>query len=58
MSEARIPLAHATAYMCRAPKSREAYDALNAASEKIEREQTERVPEDLKNIHFPVNPER
>jgi putative ATPase len=58
LPEARIPLAHATAYMCRAPKSREAYDALNAASEKIEREQTERVPEDLKNIHFPVNPER
>ena len=58
LPEARIPLAHATAYMCRAPKSREAYDALNAASEKIEREQTERVPEDLKNIHFSVNPER
>jgi putative ATPase len=58
LPEARIPLAHATAYMCRAPKSREAYEALNTASEKIEREQTERVPEDLKNIHFPVNPER
>src|SRR6184192_2745539 len=58
MPEARIPLAHATAYMCRAPKSREAYNALNAASEKIEMEQTKRVPEHLKNIHFPVNPER
>src|SRR5213594_4455479 len=58
MPEARIPLAHATAYMCRAPKSREAYDALNAAAEKIEREQTKRVPERLKNKHFPVNPER
>ena len=57
MPEARIPLAHATAYMCRAPKSREAYDALNAATEKIEAEQTERVPERLKNKHFPVNPE-
>jgi putative ATPase len=56
MPEARIPLAHATAYMCRAPKSREAYDALNAATEKIEQEQTQRVPEHLKNIHFPVNP--
>jgi replication-associated recombination protein RarA len=43
--------------MCRAPKSREAYDALNAASEKIEMEQTKRVPEQLKNKHFPVNPE-
>jgi putative ATPase len=58
MPEARIPLAHATAYMCRAPKSREAYEALNAASEQIEMEQTKRVPEHLKNIHFPVNPER
>jgi putative ATPase len=57
LPEARIPLAHATAYMCRAPKSREAYDALNAASEKIELEQTKRVPEHLKNKHFPVNPE-
>src|SRR5262249_26505992 len=45
MPEARIPLAHATAYMCRAPKSREAYDALNAATETIEMEQTRRVPE-------------
>ena len=58
MPEARIPLAHATAYMCRAPKNREAYDALNAATEKIEMEQTKRVPEHLKNKHFPVNPER
>jgi putative ATPase len=58
LPEARIPLAHATAYMCRAKKSREAYDALNAATEKIEMEQTKRVPEHLKNKHFPVNPER
>jgi putative ATPase len=57
LPEARIPLAHATAYMCRAAKSREAYDALNAATEKIEMEQTQRVPENLKNKHFPVNPE-
>jgi putative ATPase len=58
LPEARIPLAHATAYMCRAAKSREAYDALNAATEKIEMEQTKRVPEHLKNKHFPVNPEK
>jgi putative ATPase len=57
LPEARIPLAHATAYMCRAKKSREAYDALNEATEKIEAEQTQRVPEHLKNKHFPVNPE-
>ncbi|HEY5767991.1 MAG TPA: replication-associated recombination protein A [Candidatus Udaeobacter sp.] len=57
MPEARIPLAHATAYMCHAPKSREAYDSLNAATEQIEAEQTKAVPEDLKNKHFPINPE-
>jgi replication-associated recombination protein RarA len=57
MPEARIPLAHATAHMCRAPKSREAYDALNAATDQIEMEQTKRVPESLKNKRFPVNPE-
>jgi putative ATPase len=57
MPEARIPLAHATAYMCRAPKSREAYDSLNAATEQIEAEQTKAVPEYLKNKHFPINPE-
>jgi putative ATPase len=58
LPEARIPLAHATAYMCRARKSREAYDALNEATEKIEQEQTSRVPEKLKNKHFPVNPKQ
>jgi putative ATPase len=56
MPEARIPLAHATAYMCRAKKNREAYEALSAAAEEIESERTERVPEKLKNKHFPVNP--
>ena len=56
MPEARIPLAHATAYMCRAKKNREAYEGLGAATEEIESEQTERVPEKLKNKHFPVNP--
>jgi putative ATPase len=58
MPEARIPLAHATAYMCRAAKSREAYDSLNAATEQIEAEQTKAVPERLKNKHFPVNPKK
>jgi putative ATPase len=58
LPEARIPLAHATAYMCRAPKNREAYEALGAATEQIESEQTKRVPEKLKNKHFPVNPQR
>ena len=58
LPEAKIPLAHAVAYMCRAKKSREAYDALNEATEKIEAEQTKCVPENLKNKHFPVNPEK
>ena len=58
MPEARIPLAHATAYMCRAKKNRDAYEALGAATEEIENERTERVPENLKNKHFPVNPEK
>ena len=58
MPEARIPLAHATAYMCRAPKSRESYEALNTAAEQVEAEQTKSVPEGLKNKHFPINPER
>src|SRR4051794_25467760 len=57
MPEGRIPLAHATAYMCRAAKNRDAYEALGAAAEQIESEQTEAVPERLKNKHFPVNPE-
>jgi putative ATPase len=57
LPEARIPLGHAVAYMCRAKKSREAYEALNAATEEVEAERTKRVPEHLKNKHFPVNPE-
>jgi putative ATPase len=57
LPEARIPLAHAVSYMSRAKKSRESYDALNQATEEIEAEQTKRVPENLKNKHFPVNPE-
>ncbi|MEO8044271.1 MAG: replication-associated recombination protein A, partial [Spartobacteria bacterium] len=58
MPEARIPLAHAVCYMCRAKKNRGAYEALGAATEEIEAEKTRRVPEKLKNKHFPVNPER
>ena len=58
MPEAQIPLAHATAYMCRAKKSREALESLVAAKEQIEAEHTKSVPEHLKNKHFPVNPEK
>jgi putative ATPase len=58
LPEAQIPLAHATAYMSRAKKSREALDSLVAAKQQIEAEHTKRVPEHLKNKHFPVNPEK
>jgi putative ATPase len=58
MPEAQIPLAHATMYMCRAKKSREAVNSLGEAKEQIEAEHTKRVPENLKNKHFPVNPEK
>jgi replication-associated recombination protein RarA len=44
--------------MCRAAKSREAYEELNSATENVEMEQTRQVPEQLKNKRFPVNPER
>ena len=57
MPEARIPLAHATCYMCRAKKNRDAYESLNAAAEQIESEHTNTVPEKLKNKHFPFNPQ-
>ncbi len=56
MPEARISLAHAAVYLCRAPKSRESYDLLGETAERVAQEQTERVPEELKNKHFPVNP--
>ncbi len=58
LPEARIPLAHAVCYMARAKKNRAAYEAIGAAAEEIETEHTQRVPEKLKNKHFPVNPER
>jgi replication-associated recombination protein RarA len=44
--------------MCRAKKSREALDSLVEAKEQIEAEHTKRVPDHLKNKHFPVNPEK
>ncbi len=58
LPEGRITLAHAVCYMCRAKKSRESYDSLGSALEEVETEHTQRVPERLKNKHFPVNPEK
>jgi putative ATPase len=52
LPEARIPLGHATAYMCRAKKGREAYEMLNAATDQIDAEQKKRVAESLNNKHF------
>ncbi len=57
LPEARIPLAHAVCYLAHAKKNRHAYEAIGAAAEEIEKEHTQRVPEKLKNKHFPVNPE-
>ncbi|MEO5721398.1 MAG: replication-associated recombination protein A [Chthoniobacterales bacterium] len=57
LPEARIPLAHTVCYLARAPKSRAAYEAIGAAAEEIESEHTQRVPEKLKNKHFPLNPD-
>lgn len=58
LPEARIPLAHATVYMCRAKKSREAFELLQTTADEVQSEQTQKVPESLKNKHFPLNPER
>jgi hypothetical protein len=44
--------------MCRAAKSREAYESLIAAAEQVEIERTKRMLEHLKNKHFPENPKQ
>ncbi|GAB4423340.1 MAG: replication-associated recombination protein A [Thermodesulfovibrionales bacterium] len=53
MPEARIPLAQATIYIARAPKSNACYKAIEAALKDIESEQTIEVPDHLKNSHYP-----
>ncbi|MBM4128490.1 MAG: replication-associated recombination protein A [Nitrospira sp.] len=53
MPEARIPLAQATIYVAKAPKSNADYRAIEAAMEDIEKEQTMEVPDRLKDTHYP-----
>lgn len=52
MPEARIPLAQATIYVAKAPKSNACYKAIEAAMEDVEKEQTMEVPDHLKDSHY------
>jgi putative ATPase len=53
MPEARIPLAQATVYIAKAPKSNACYRAIEAAMEDIGKEQTMEVPDHLKDASYP-----
>ncbi|MEW6001615.1 MAG: replication-associated recombination protein A [Nitrospirota bacterium] len=53
MPEARIPLAQATIYIAKAPKSNACYKAIEAAMKDIETEETMEVPDHLKDSHYP-----
>ena len=53
MPEAKIPLAQATIYVAKAPKSNACYKAIEAAMEDVEKEQTMEVPDHLKDSHYP-----
>ncbi len=52
MPEARIPLAQATIYIAKAPKSNACYRAIEAAMEDIKNEHTLEVPDHLKDTHY------
>jgi putative ATPase len=53
MPEAKIPLAQATIYVAKAPKSNACYKAIEEAMEDVEKEQTMEVPDHLKDSHYP-----
>lgn len=53
MPEARIPLAQATIYVAKAPKSNTSYKAIEAALKDISTEETMEVPDHLKDSHYP-----
>jgi putative ATPase len=53
MPEARIPLAQATIYVAKAPKSNASYKAIEEALEDIATEETMEVPDHLKDSHYP-----
>lgn len=52
MPEARIPLAQATIYISKAPKSNACYRAIEAAMEDMGKEETLEVPDHLKDSHY------
>jgi putative ATPase len=52
MPEAKIPLAQATIYVAKAPKSNACYKAIETAMEDVEKEQTMEVPDHLKDSHY------
>jgi putative ATPase len=53
MPEAKIPLAQATIYIAKAPKSNADYKAIEAALNDISAEETMEVPDHLKDSHYP-----
>ncbi|MEW6067015.1 MAG: replication-associated recombination protein A [Nitrospirota bacterium] len=53
MPEARIPLAQATIYIAKAPKSNACYTAIESALKDISTEETIEVPDHLKDSHYP-----
>ena len=52
MPEGKIPLAQATIYVAKAPKSNAAYKAIEAALKDISTEETMEVPDHLKDSHY------
>jgi putative ATPase len=53
MPEGKIPLAQATIYVSKAPKSNVSYKAIEAALKDIATEETLEVPDHLKDSHYP-----
>jgi putative ATPase len=53
MPEAKIPLAQATIYVAKAPKSNASYKAIEAALKDISTEETMEIPDHLKDSHYP-----
>ena len=53
MPEARIPLAQATVYIAKAPKSNTSYQAIESALHDVSTEETLEVPNHLKDSHYP-----
>ena len=52
MPEGRIPLSQAAIYVANAPKSNATYVAIDAALEDVANEETQEVPEHLKDAHY------